>query len=130
MRNFRRLIIASKSTTERCKKYRQKHKGEKKEKHAFRKKTTSNYINLIIDWLQKKFPSQFNNYPMFYTWSDSCASQFWSRFVFALMTHFNLDYTVQLYYNENNHGMGPMEGVGRIIKNMIFQHVKQNKMCE
>ena len=81
-------------------------------------------INLIIDWLQKKFPSQFNNYPMFYTWSDGCASQFWSRFVFALMTDFNLDYTVQLYYNENNHGMGPMEGVGRIIKNMIFQHVK------
>ena len=40
------------------------------------------------------------------------------------MTHFNLDYTVQLYYNENNHGMSPMEGVGRIIKNMIFQLVK------
>ena len=34
---FRILIIASKSTTEQCKKYRQKHKGVYREKHAFRK---------------------------------------------------------------------------------------------
>ena len=47
-------------------------------------------INLIIDSLQKKFPSQFNNYPMFYIWSNGYASKFRSRFVFALMTHFNL----------------------------------------
>ena len=32
-------------------------------------------INLIIDSLQKKFPSQFNNYPVFYIWSDGCAAQ-------------------------------------------------------
>ena len=30
-------------------------------------------INLIIDSLQKKFPSQFNNYPVFYILSDGCA---------------------------------------------------------
>ena len=52
-------------------------------------------INLIIDSLQKKFPSQFNNSPVFYIWSDGCASQFWSRFAFTLMTHFNPDYTIQ-----------------------------------
>ena len=52
-------------------------------------------LNLIIDSLQKKFPSQFNNYPVFYIWSDGCALQFRSRFVFALMTHFNPDYNIQ-----------------------------------
>ena len=31
-------------------------------------------INLIIDLLQKKFSSQFYNYPVFYIWSDGCAS--------------------------------------------------------
>ena len=41
-------------------------------------------INLIIDSLQKKFPSQFNNYPVFYIWSDGCTSQFRSRFDSAL----------------------------------------------
>ena len=40
-------------------------------------------INLIKDSLQ--------NHPVFYIWSDGCASQFRSRFVFALITHFNPD---------------------------------------
>ena len=44
------------------------------------------FINLIIDLLQEKFPSQFDNYPVFYIWSDGCASQFRSRFAFSLMT--------------------------------------------
>ena len=69
-------------------------------------------INLIIDSLQKKFPSQYNNYPVFYIWSDGCASQFQSRFIFALTTHFNPDYTILWYHNERRHGKGAMEGVG------------------
>ena len=69
-------------------------------------------INLIMDSLQKKFPSQFNNHPVFYVWSDGCASQFRSSFVFALMTHFNPDYTSQWYYNERDHGEGSMNSVG------------------
>ena len=32
-------------------------------------------INLIIDSLQKKFPSQFKHYPVYYIWNDSCALQ-------------------------------------------------------
>ena len=60
-------------------------------------------IDLIIDSLRKKFLSQFNSYPVFYMWSDDCASQFRSRFVFALITHFNPDYTIQWYYNEHYH---------------------------
>ena len=55
-------------------------------------------INLIIDSLQKKFPSQFNNYALFYICSDHhnfvCASEFRSRFGLALMTHINPDYTI------------------------------------
>ena len=81
----------------------------------------------MTDSLQKKFPSQFNNYPVFYIWSDGCASQFRSRFVFALMTHLNPDYTIQWYYNERHHGKGHMDGVWGTVKNMIFQHVKSKK---
>ena len=64
---------------------------------------------------------------MFYTWSDGCASKFWSRFFFALVTHFNPDYTIQSYYNECHHGNGSMDGAGESVKNMIFQHVKAEK---
>ena len=84
-------------------------------------------INLIIDSLQKKFPSQYNNYPVFYIWSDGCKSQCQSRFIFALMTHFNPDYTIQWYYNKHHHGTGPREGVGGTVKHLIFQHVKSKK---
>ena len=31
-------------------------------------------INLMIDSLRKKFLSQFNNYPVFYIWSDGFTS--------------------------------------------------------
>ena len=34
-------------------------------------------------------------------------SQFRSRFVFVLMTHFDPDYTIQWYYNQGHHGKGP-----------------------
>ena len=44
------------------------------------------------------------------------------------MTHFNPDYTIQLYYNERHHGKDPMDGVGGTVKNIIFQHVK-SKEC-
>ena len=84
-------------------------------------------MNLIIDSLQKKFPSSFNNYPVLYIWSDGCTSQFRFRFVFALVTHFNPDYTIHWCYNDRHHGKGPMDGVGATVKNMIFQHVKSKK---
>ena len=81
-------------------------------------------INLIIDLVQKKFPSQLNNYLVFYICSDGCASQIRSRFVIALMTHFNPDHAIQWYYNEHHHGKGPRNGVGGTVKNMIFHHLK------
>ena len=35
--------------------------------------TAFSCINLITDSLQKKLPSQFNNYPVFYIWSAGFA---------------------------------------------------------
>ena len=43
------------------------------------------------------------------------------------MTHFNLNYTIQWYYNGRHNGKGPMDGVGGTVKNTIFQPVKSNK---
>ena len=84
-------------------------------------------INLIKDSLQKKFHSQFNNYPVFYIWSDGCASRFRSRFVFALTTHFNPDYTIQWYYNRPQHRKGHMNDVGGTVKSITFQHAELKK---
>ena len=47
---------------------------------------------------------------------------------FHWWSHFNTDYTIQWYYNERHHGKGPMDGLGRTVKNIIFQQVK-SKTC-
>ena len=84
-------------------------------------------INLIINSLQKKFPSQFNNYPVFYIGSDLLLH---IKVCFALMTHFNPDYTIQWHYNERHPGKGAIDDVGETIKNILFRHVKFKKMCD
>ena len=49
-------------------------------------------------------------------WSDGCSSQFLSKFIFALLTHFDRNITLQWNYNEAHHGKGPMDGFGGTIK--------------
>ena len=84
-------------------------------------------INRIVDFLRHKFCDQLSSGPTLHIWSDGCASQFRSRFVFALISHFNRAYDVKWYYNERHHGKGPMDGIGGTVKNMVFQHVKSKK---
>ena len=45
-------------------------------------------------------------------WSEGCSSQFRSKFVFALLTHFDRNIALQSNYNEAHHGKGLMDGVG------------------
>ena len=59
-------------------------------------------------------------------WSDGCASQFRSRFVFQLTNHF--PYEITRYYNERHHGKGPMDGIGGSVKNFVFRAVLSNKV--
>ena len=55
-----------------------------------------------------------------HVWSDGCAAQFRSRYVFDLIARIDRKYEVTWYYNECHHGKGPMDGVGGTIKNKIF----------
>ena len=57
-------------------------------------------------------------------WSDGCSSQFRSKFIFELLTHFNQNIALQLHYNEAHHGKGPMDGVGGTIKRFVYKLVK------
>ena len=51
---------------------------------------------------------------------DGCSSQFCSKFVFALLTHFNQNTALQWNYNKAHHGKGPMDGVGGTIKLVAY----------
>ena len=61
-------------------------------------------------------------------WSDVCATQFRSRFVFALMSHFDKSFHHVWYYNERHHGEGAMDGVSGTVKNKVFRDVKSFKV--
>ena len=62
-----------------------------------------------------------------YIWSDGCAAQFRSRFVFRLLCNFERSVKLCWYYNERHHGKGPMDGVGGTIKNLVYRDVMSNK---
>ena len=53
-------------------------------------------------------------------WSDGCSSRFRSKFVFALLTHFDRNIALQWNYNEAHHGKGLMGGVGGTIKRVVY----------
>ena len=58
-------------------------------------------------------------------WSDGCAAQFRSRFVFSLLTDRFLEgIKLSWFYNEKSHGKGPMDSVGGTVKNFVFRKVK------
>ena len=61
-------------------------------------------------------------------WSDGCASQFRSRFVFKLLSLSRPGLLVEWNYNEAHHGKGPMDGIGGTIKNVVFHQVKSRKV--
>ena len=61
-------------------------------------------------------------------WSDEGSSQFRSRFVFALMTHYENSFEFEWHCNEVSHGESPMVGAGGTIKPVAFGLVKSNKI--
>ena len=44
----------------------------------------------------------------FILWSDGCSSQFRSKYVLALMTHFDKSVQLKWHYNKAHYGKGPM----------------------
>ena len=61
-------------------------------------------------------------------WSDGCASQFRSRFVFKILSQYRPDIHLEWHFNEAHHGKGPMDGIGGTIKNVVFRHVKSGRV--
>ena len=52
-----------------------------------------------------------------YVWSDGCASQFRTCYVFSLMSCYDVTFNMTWFYNERHHGKGLMDGVGRTVRN-------------
>ena len=57
----------------------------------------------ILSVIQEKYPSLQKSLVL-HIWSDGCAGQFCSRFVFSLLTQFAVNHKLFWYYNERHHG--------------------------
>ena len=60
-------------------------------------------------------------------WSDGCAAQFRSRYVFFLLLKFEASINLSWFYNERHHGKGPMDRIGGTLKNAVYRDVKSGK---
>ena len=80
--------------------------------------------NFIINKLKEKIPSLRK----VIFWSDGCASQFKSRYVFLDLTKLHRDIDIEWNYFESNHGKGPVESIGGGVKQKVFKHVKAFKV--
>ena len=76
---------------------------------------TFSCIVTIVDELKKLMDGLCN----VILWCDGCSSQFRSKFVFALLTHFYRNIALQGNYNEAGHGKGLVDGVGVTIKRVV-----------
>ena len=54
-------------------------------------------------------------------WSDGCAPQFRSRFVFKLLSSYRPELLLELNYNEAHNGKGPMDGIGGNIMSCFIK---------
>ena len=55
--------------------------------------------------------------------SDGCTVQFRLGFVFNFLRYFQKDVALELHYNEAHHGKGLMDGIGGIIRNLVYRKV-------
>ena len=81
----------------------------------------------VLSFVQDKYPNLLESLVL-HIWSDGCAGQFRSRFVFTLLYQFVMDHTLFSYYNERHYGKVPMDGIGETIKNCVFRDVKSEKV--
>ena len=80
-------------------------------------------IDLVIKEIEKPIPLT-----EVILWSDGCAAQFRSRFVFKLLADYRPDIQVEWNYNEAHHGKGPMDGIGGTVKNVVYRQVKSGNV--
>ena len=83
-------------------------------------------LKKVIDTVATECGKSFTNVVL---WSDGMGTQFRSRFIFQLLagTMF-LNKSLCWFYNERHHDKGPMDGVAKTIKNVIFRKVKSGQI--
>ena len=82
----------------------------------------------LISYLLETTKTFIPNIEKVLFWSDGCASQFKSCFVFQDIAHLNSSITIDWNYFKSHHGKGAADGIGGCVKQKVFKHVKPSKV--
>ena len=63
-----------------------------------------------------------------YIWSDGCATQFRSKFVFRSLSFYPSDLKIYWDYGEAHHFKGPRDGIGGTVKRKVYRDVTSGKV--
>ena len=80
----------------------------------------------VLSYVREKY--RLEESLIFCLWNDGWSGQFRSRFVFFVLSQFELEHTIFWYYNERHHAKGPMDGVRGTIMHRVFRDVKSGKV--
>ena len=87
---------------------------------------TTSCLGKVVAVMESKHGKCYENLCM---WSDGIGDQFRSCFVFTLLAGtLLLNKSLMWFDNECHHGKGPMDGVGRTMKNIVFRKVKSGQV--
>ena len=84
--------------------------------------TSMSSLKRVIETVDNEVGKRFSR---LIVWSDGMSAQFRSRFVFKLSVGTLFPgKSMSWFYNERQHGKGPMDGVGGTLEDVIFREVK------
>ena len=75
--------------------------------------------NKVIETVKEFMPSL----ERVYIWSDGCASQFQSRYVFRSLLYYPDKLKITWDYGEAHHFEGPHDGIGGTVQRKVYQNV-------
>ena len=81
----------------------------------------------VIQMVQNKLNQVIN---MVYIWSDGCASQFRSQYVFRTLSFYPASLKVFWDYGEAHHFKGLHDGIGGTIKRCVYDDLRASKVCK
>ena len=82
-----------------------------------------NCTNAIVNELKKRMKDSLKKVSL---WSDECSSQIHSKYVFALMTHFDKSVQLEWHYNKAHYEEGTMD-VGYWVCEIRQNHDKHSR---
>ncbi|CAF3102305.1 unnamed protein product [Rotaria sp. Silwood2] len=88
--------------------------------------------NTCLDYIISEVKQYLPDLKRIMFFSDGAASQFKQRFLFRNLTRLSIDYNLCLSWSffATSHGKGVVDGIGGIIKRIVWKEIMTKKQCK